>query len=95
MKGKLTTVIANWTRSGQYNTEDSEWITSAEHAQSLTSFNGGIDWVLYAFAFIDRLQMGTYNKVMPGGFEDGSTPGSDQAPGGPPTRRGRGGVEVM
>ena len=77
IKGVLTKVVVNFTRSGTYNTEDSQWIESAEHAQSLLGFNpDGLDWVYYAFTFVDKFAMGTYNKVIEGGvgMEDGETP---------------------
>ena len=63
IKGRLTSVVTNWTRSGTYNTEDTEWIASADQAQNLTRYNNGTDWILYAFAFIDKLQMDTYNVI--------------------------------
>ena len=94
VKGKLTTVMTNWTRSGTYSTEDSEWIASAEHARSLTSFHGGIDWILYAFAFIDQLQMDTYNKVIPNGLENGNRPGNPPVGGSAPRTRTPSGSDI-
>ena len=83
IKSHLVKVVADFTKSGTYSEEDSQWIQAAAHAESLCRFNpNGLDWVLYAFTFVDRLAMDTYNKIIEGnhGLEDGVTPTNPEHP---------------
>ena len=81
-KRQLTLTMNNYMKSGEQNGDpseaDTEWIKCVEDSSEIYKFTSGLEWVMYAFTFMDKSMMDTFNKIIQNGagYEDGDPVGT-------------------